>query len=126
MNKNNQGKISNVPQPDEEKLKKWFGNGTCWHFWEQADKIGIGQKKLPAESIGKFQQYGRIFNQRYELRWEDDRFWLAQEADDGVFKTKNSEIFLRAEQGEEYKKVKVVHYYQHGLVVYTRFKEAIK
>ena len=127
MSQNHQGTIRSVGRPADTKLAEWFGEENCWHFLERPDKIGMDRGVLPANLLGLPHQYGRVFSQNYELRWEDDRFWLAQETADGDFETEETEFLLRAkeksEQREEYKKIRVVHYYRNGLVIYTRFRE---
>lgn len=121
-----QGNITSISKPSEEDLIKYFPD-ECWHFREKPDKIGIGQDLISADSIGLEHQYGRIFNQNREVRWEGERFWLLYEDDKGDFKVEETEIMLRTdEKKEEYRKIKAVYYLKEGMVVYTRFREVLR
>jgi len=133
MSQNNRGKISPVSRPTDEYLAAWFPDNDkekCWHFWEQPDKIGIGQGRLKAKDIGTSRfQYGRIFSKKHELRWEGDRFWLATDpATDGEFEIRDGQdhILLHGENQDKFKKIRCVYYMREGVVVHIRFKEASK
>ncbi|MGA2402980.1 MAG: hypothetical protein ABSG91_14950 [Syntrophobacteraceae bacterium] len=120
------GKISPVSRPSAAELEKWFSDGCC-SFWEQPNKITIGNGIPPVDRIGFPYQYGRIFGPKYELRWEGSRFWLAEEVSDGQFEIDEEEkvIFLRADNDGKFKLIKVLHYRRNGFVLYTRFKEVV-
>jgi len=122
----NMGKIVRLEsRPSGDELNQWFP-GVCWHFIEQPESIGIGQNILTPDRIGLAHQYGRIFSHECEIRWEQDRFWIAREENDGVFDIVGTEISLRGEEEDQFKKLKALHYFREGVVVYTRFKEAVK
>ncbi len=120
------GGIHSVEKPSPDMLSGF--PKPCWYFREQPELISIGEIPLTADEIGLPNQYGRIFSKERELRWEEDRFWLAEESADGEFEImeKETEVFLRADGEDEYKSIKAVRYMRDGVVVYTRFKEAVK
>lgn len=124
------GSIRAIEKPSQEMLDNF--PKPCWYFREQPEMISIGEIPLTVDKIGLPNQYGRIFCKAREIRWEGDRFWLAEETGDGEFEIRKkktgeeeTEIVLRADGQDEYKLIKAVRYAKDGVVVYTRFREAI-
>jgi hypothetical protein len=113
-------------KPSLKDFDEWWKPGECWHFWEQPDKIGIGEGRPDIDKFREENQYGRIFSNEMELRWEGGIFWIAKEEKDGEYDIEEAEIILRKKKEDDFGKIKAVHYKKDGIVVYTRFKEAIK